>query len=112
MARQPGISPVRNSGGSAKRRYAPRMQTTPVNSVVAQLATKLVLGDLLGEISRRWGAYEFVDHWQQGEFHHDTILRISDAAGELPGSYLVVATNCNGGVKEVLCLGSMPNRGG
>lgn len=72
----------------------------------------LVLGELLAELARRWGAYEFVDHWQQGEFHHDTILRVSSAGAELPGPYLVVATNCNGGIKEVLCLESMPSRGG
>jgi hypothetical protein len=88
------------------------MQSASGDLVMAQLAAKLALGDLLGEISGRWGAYEFVDHWQQGEFHHDTILRVPNASGELPGIYLVVATNCNGGVKEVLCLGSVPSRGG
>lgn len=80
--------------------------------LVDQLAASLVLGELLAELARRWGAYEFVDHWQQGEFHHDTILRVANAQGELPGAYLVVATNCNGGIKEVLCLESMPSRGG
>jgi hypothetical protein len=80
--------------------------------VMAELAAKLMLGELLGEIARRWGAYEFVDHWQQGEFHHDTIVRVPNAHGELPGIYLVVATNCNGGVKEVLCLEALPSRGG
>ena len=38
---------------------------------------------------------ELVDPWQKGEFHHDTILRVASYAGELPGLYLVVATNCN-----------------
>lgn len=80
--------------------------------LVEQLAARLVLGELLAELAQRWGAYEFVDHWQQGEFHHDTILRVANARGELPGTYLVVATNCNGGIKEVLCLESMPSRGG
>jgi hypothetical protein len=79
---------------------------------VAALAAKLVLGELLGELVRRWGSYEFVDHWQQGEFHHDTVVRVRAAAGQLPGTFLVVATNCNGGVKEVLCFGSLPTRGG
>lgn len=80
--------------------------------MVTELAIQLTLGDLLGEIVRRWGTYEFVEHWQQGEFHHDTIVRVPNTGGELQGSYLVVATNCNGGVKEVLCLQSMPSRGG
>jgi hypothetical protein len=30
---------------------------------------------------------------------------------ELPGPVLVVSTNCNGGVKEVLCFGAAPARG-
>jgi len=80
--------------------------------LVAELAAKLVFAELLGELARRWGAYELVDHWQQGEFHHDTILRVGGAQGELPGPYLVVATNCNGGIKEVLCLAAPPTRGG
>jgi hypothetical protein len=33
------------------------------------------------------------------------------AAGELPGRVLVVATNCNGGIKEVLCFAALPDRG-
>jgi hypothetical protein len=81
-------------------------------ALVRELAAKLVLGDVLAELVRRWGRYEFVEHWQQGEFHHDTLLRVPSAAGELPGTWLVVATNCNGGVKEVLCFGAMPTRGG
>lgn len=88
------------------------MTNPSADSVLDELAARLVLGDLLAEITRRWGAYEFVDHWQQGEFHHDTIVRVADAGGALPGPYLVVATNCNGGVKEVLCLAELPTRGG
>jgi hypothetical protein len=30
--------------------------------------------------------------------------------GTLPGAVLVVATNCNGGVKEVLCFDHVPER--
>jgi hypothetical protein len=61
-------------------------------------------------VTRRWGNYELVDHWQQGEFHHDLVLRVRLQGTELPGEYLVVATNCNGGIKEVLCFASMPKR--
>lgn len=75
-----------------------------------ELANSLVLGALLEEVRRRWGAYELVDHWQQGEFHHDTLVRIPASGGQLPGAVLVVATNCNGGVKEVLCFGEVPAR--
>jgi len=82
----------------------------PQHPSVTELAESLVLGALLERVRGRWGAYELVTHWQQGEFHHDTVLRIADTAGELPGPVLVVATNCNGGVKEVLCFAEVPER--
>jgi hypothetical protein len=78
---------------------------------VSPLARHLVLGALLDELSARFGAYELAAHWTQGEFHHDVVIRLPETAGrELPGRVLVVATNCNGGVKEVLCFGEMPHR--
>lgn len=55
------------------------------------------------------GGFDHLDHWQQGEFHHDHVLRVI-APGDLPGSIVVVATNCNGSVKEVLCLAEVPGR--
>jgi len=59
----------------------------------------------------RYGTYELVAHWLQGEFHHDVVLRLpKNSIGELPGRILVIATNCNGGVKEVLCLSELPDR--
>jgi hypothetical protein len=73
------------------------------------LAGTLVLGALLDRVRGRWGRYELVDHWKQGEFHHDVVIRIPAAGGELPGSVLIVATNCNGGVKEVLCFAEVPD---
>jgi hypothetical protein len=80
-------------------------------SAVERLARTLDLGSLLGEIAGRYGAYELLAHWTQGEFHHDVVLRLHEAAErELPGRVLVVATNCNGGVKEVLCFGEVPDR--
>ena len=84
------------------------------------LADTLVLGSLLEELRVRFGRYELVDHWTQGEFHHDIVVRVpkrdssqvatTDASPELPGEFLVVATNCNGGVKEVLSFASRPDR--
>jgi hypothetical protein len=39
------------------------------------------------------------------------VIRVAEAAlQELPGCVLVVATNCNGGVKEVLCFADVPDR--
>jgi hypothetical protein len=77
---------------------------------VQRLANQLTLGGLLDELRRIASRYELLDHWQQGEFHHDTLLRVDAARAGLPGSILVVATNCNGGVKEVLCFAERPDR--
>lgn len=44
------------------------------------------------------------------QFHHDIVVRIPGSQDELPGTILVVATNCNGGVKEVLCFSEVPDR--
>jgi hypothetical protein len=76
---------------------------------LAQLASHLALGSLLEVLVREYGGYDLVAHWQQGEFHHDLVLRVHEPSA-LPGAVLVVATNCNGGVKEVLCFASPPQR--
>ena len=79
--------------------------------VVERLAGTLDLSSLLEEVRRRYGNYEVLDHWTQGEFHHDVVLRLPDRAlEELSGRVLVVATNCNGGVKEVLSFFAVPDR--
>ena len=79
---------------------------------VARLASQLVLGALLDELTERYGGYELVAHWTQGEFHHDVVLRLPEcAAGDSLGRVIVVATNCNGGIKEVLSFGDVPDRG-
>lgn len=72
----------------------------------------MVLGALLAELRTRWGGFVLVDHWQQGEFHHDTVLRLQKSTNELPGDFIVVATNCNGGIKEVLCFSEKPTQDG
>ncbi len=75
------------------------------------LARFLVLGALLEELKRRFGGYDLVAHWTQGEFHHDLVLELPEAAASvLPGRILVVATNCNGGVQEVLSFTEVPDR--
>jgi hypothetical protein len=78
---------------------------------VVQLAQCLVLGALLEEVTKRFGGYDLLAHWTQGEFHHDLVLRLPESAlPELPGRVLVVATNCNGGIKEVLSFADVPAR--
>lgn len=84
----------------------------PSNEAITDLADTLVLGALLTRVRERWGTFEVLDHWQQGEFHHDVVLGIPEAIPDLPGSVVVVATNCSGGVKEVLCLLQRPERFG
>src|SRR5690349_17069193 len=69
-----------------------------------------MLGPLLEAVRARWGSYELVDHWQQGQFHHDVVLRIPAARADLGGEILIIATNCNGGVKEVLAFTRVPDR--
>jgi hypothetical protein len=73
------------------------------------LADTMVLGNLLESLRKRFGAYDLVDHWKQGEFHHDVIVRVHERKA-LPGKILAIATNCNGGVKEVLCFHEIPGR--
>jgi hypothetical protein len=79
------------------------------NAVLVQLARHLALGSLLEVLVAEHGGYELVAHWKQGEFHHDVVLRVRKQGG-LPGEVLVIATNCNGGVKEVLCFAVIPER--
>ena len=88
------------------------------------LGESLVLGDLLARLVKHHGAFELLAHWTQGEFHHDVVLRIpSGESGESTGPksgerskieplppVLIVSTNCNGGVKELLAFDEVPSR--
>lgn len=56
--------------------------------------------------------WQHIDHWAQGEFHHDVVIRLRDRPADIPGPVLVISTNCNGGVKEVLALADVPDRYG
>lgn len=80
-----------------------------MSNLLRELADTMMLGSLLDCLRANFETYELIDHWQQGEFHHDVVLRVQ-SRGLIPGDYVVVATNCNGGVKEVLCLADLPNR--
>ena len=44
--------------------------------MIDQLATHLGLGALLKASSDSIGRYEILEHWTQGEFHHDLVLRV------------------------------------
>ena len=71
----------------------------------AFLADQLTLGALLDAL-KKVGAYELLAHRKQGEFHHDVVVRTE---GPLAAPYVVVSTNCNGGVKEVLLVRNEPS---
>ncbi len=83
------------------------------------LAKTMVLGSLLERLNTVYGGYELLAHHTQGEFHHDVVLRVQGmqgvpamhGEGALPGEILVVSTNCNGGIKEVLVFEAEPDLG-
>ncbi len=70
-----------------------------------ELADLLVLGDVLTALEEG-GGFELIAHWTQGEFHHDLVAR----TGLLDDSVIVIATNCNGGVKEIIAFDDVPDR--
>lgn len=82
-----------------------------VTALIAELANTLTLGGLIERVRCRFGNFRVLDHWQEGEHHHDLVLELDEYAG-LPGRFLLVSTNSNGGVKEVHCLASPPDRAG
>src|SRR5687768_15014316 len=82
-----------------------------MSHLLPELAAGNLLGTFLDAVRSRWSTYDILAHWQQGEFHHDIVLQV-ESRRELPGDVLVVATNCNGGIKEVLCTPSLPDRWG
>src|SRR3954468_9778059 len=73
-------------------------------TLVEKVAPKPVLGAVLEFVRQNWGSYDLRVTHQQGEFHHDVLVKVPNAKPRLPGRYLVISTNCNGGVKEVLCF--------
>jgi hypothetical protein len=79
-----------------------------IMTLLEELVESLVLGELLAEITSRFGGYDLIAHWTQGEFHHDLVVCPRNAPAD--ARVLVIATNCNGGVKEVLAFDHIPTR--
>jgi hypothetical protein len=79
--------------------------------MLGALAEKLTLGSLLEEVRHQFGDYELIAHWQQGEFHHDIVIQLPKLTNKDWPQFVVIATNCNGGVKEVLSFSELPERG-
>lgn len=78
-----------------------------MNTAWTELGACLDLGSVLEQLKERHGGYQLLAHHQQGEFHHDVIVR-AETPDALPAPFLVVATNCNGGVKELLAFDAEP----
>lgn len=78
-----------------------------MHTLVQSLADTLALSSLLEALRAEVGAFELLHHWKQGEFHHDVVVGYGAGAD---ARVLVVATNCNGGVKEVLAFHEVPER--
>lgn len=77
---------------------------------VEAIADTMALGAAMDLLRTQTGGFELLDHWQQGEFHHDVVLQLAPSAQGTPGPVFVIATNCNGGIKEVLSFASVPGR--
>ena len=77
---------------------------------LAAYAHHLTLGSLLESLRLQAGGYGLLAHHPQGEYHHDLVLEVDAARAGLPGAILVVATNCNGGIKELLCFDAVPTK--
>ncbi len=77
---------------------------------LAFLTSSAALTSVLHVMRETYGGYLVLDHWKQGEFHHDIVLKIAKPRPIIPGEILVVGTNCNGGVKEILCFDQVPDR--
>ena len=54
------------------------------NEVVKALAETLSLGAVLDRLRDHHSGYDLIEHWTQGEFHHDVVLRVNALNG-LPG---------------------------
>ncbi len=78
-----------------------------MHTLVQSLADTLSLSTLLEVLGAEVGEFELLHHWKQGEFHHDVVVAYGAGAD---ARVLVVATNCNGGVKEVLAFRAVPER--
>ncbi|MCA9522055.1 MAG: hypothetical protein KC609_13835 [Myxococcales bacterium] len=77
--------------------------------MLEQLARQPSLGNLLASLRETFSSYELRHHYTQGEFHHDIVLVVGADPASLPGTVLVVSTNCNGGIKELISFDQVPS---
>ena len=74
------------------------------------IANELSLDRVMPTLKRLFGKFDLFAHWSQGEFHHDLVFVLPKEQDVFDGNVLVVSTNCNGGVKDVLNFDSVPDR--
>jgi hypothetical protein len=80
------------------------------DAILTAIHDRLGPQTLLEALKAELGPVDLVAHWTQGEFHHDLVFTVPADAPALGDTALVVSTNCNGGVKELLCLAAVPDR--
>jgi hypothetical protein len=82
-----------------------------LQNYIKSVADCMDLGSALSFLTETAPEHQTLEHWQQGEFHHDWLfqLPLEEEGGE-ESRVLVVSTNCNGGIKEVLALPAKPER--
>ncbi len=74
------------------------------------IANELSLDRVMQTLKTMFGKFDLFAHWTQGEFHHDLVFVLPEEQDVFDGNVLVVSTNCNGGVKDVLNFDSVPDR--
>jgi len=82
----------------------------PTHGALVALTDALGERTLLEALRDRFGPCELLDHWKQGEFHHDLVFRLPEGRDETLGRFLVASTNCNGGVKALVSFADRPAR--
>jgi len=75
---------------------------------LSNLGASATLDSALHLLRSLCGGYSLLEHYQQGEFHHDLVFRLAES-GPFPAPVLVISTNCNGGVKEWVAVSDVPS---
>ncbi|MCP4498745.1 MAG: hypothetical protein GY822_02115 [Deltaproteobacteria bacterium] len=83
----------------------------PFHPMLAEVAAGGLPGLALDQLLKTCGTYELLEQWKQGGFYHDVVIRAYFPIGQLAlSSLVIISTNCNGGVKEVLAFADLPDR--
>jgi len=81
----------------------PPPESGKYRSLPGLVADALSLHEALAVLETHAPDHRLLEVWRDGEYHYDLVFAVSDF-------FLVVAANCNGGVKEALLLDARPGR--